>query len=191
MGHFLLFLVHPPAPWVWGSEGRGEECCGGSARLLRFRINLSPGNSAHLLSFPSTKCCGTAEYKVSNNFTFSCWKKYNWMQGKVNTQGNQKMESLLHRHVLPFHVKTCWKYYSCIIISFLKLGTQERGAALVLHDTAAGLPGVLVTIPTAKAGPLHKSCSLFLTLCFALATSKLNTGILIYDTNSLGLIFKI
>lgn len=91
MGHFLLFLVHPPAPWVWGSEGRGEECRGGSARLLKFRIKLSPGNSAHLLSFPSTKCCGTAEYKVSNNFTFSCWKKYNWMQGKVNTQGNQKM----------------------------------------------------------------------------------------------------
>lgn len=118
-------------PGAWGSEGREKECRGGSARLLKFRINPSPGNSAHLLSFPSTKCCGTAEYKVSNNFMSACWKNYNWMQGKVNTQVNGKMDSLLHRHVPSFHVKWCWKYYSCIIICFLKLETQGRGTAPV------------------------------------------------------------
>lgn len=135
MGHFLLFLVYLPVSGAWGNEGRGKECRGGSAKLLKFRINLSPGNSAHLLSFPSTKCCGTAEYKVSNYFTSSCWEKKkttNWMQGKVNTQVNQKMESLLPRHVPSFHVKRCWKYYPCIIVWVLKLQTWERGAAPAL-----------------------------------------------------------
>lgn len=55
-------------------------------------------------------------------------KKYNWMQGKVNTQVNQKMESFLPRRFTSFHVKRCWKYHSC----FLKLDSQGKGAAPVL-----------------------------------------------------------
>lgn len=117
-GHFL-FLVYLPTPGVWGSEGRGKNLNSVSVRLLKFRINPSLGNSAHLLSFSSTKRCGTAEHKVSNNFKSSCWKKYSWMQSK-HTSESENGVFFLPRHVPSFHVKGCWKYYPCIIICFSK-----------------------------------------------------------------------
>lgn len=178
---------------VWGNEGRGKECCGGSAKLLKFRINLSPGNSAHLLSLPSTKCCGTAEYKVSNYFTSSCWKKYNWLQGKVNTQVKQKMESLLPRRIPCFHVRMLKVLLLHNHLVFKTRDMRKRNCSstdactILLLDCpacASNCWGVRLVLC------IHLTLCLFLTLFFILTTSKLQSDILNYDTNALGLTFK-
>lgn len=89
------------------------------------------GNSAHLLSLPSTLCCGTAEYKVSNNFISSYWKKN--LNARLSKYKSESENGVSPTQTSPsFHAKRWWKYYSWIIICLLNLEIWGRGEILVL-----------------------------------------------------------